>query len=424
MATNEQIALLALKKIDFDSEQSRNLLKRKYKLTRKNPFSTMSDNDWEKYVETRHPHFTSEPYYEKITWQELQQLELDAKAAGWELILRTTNNTAYCIGYVGQKWCQRTQWIFGLPDKQFLIHLTYNEDNWSLCEEEDVPLRNYFSLKSIATTKLKVREKTSDELADEYEYDYDDDYNHCRHYPSINPYTVEYYNLPNPPTGWVHNGGMSDNGTSDFRYEFVGPNAKYNKFLGIYTSSSSYSSLDEDDDDDKQKTRKEDENLLKTMIPASFWVEWIEHNKDEIQSGKFEKILITHWGDTYVLPGGQIRACVCVEEPISWDMDFQFIQQLMKTNINNWTNNFYGYECCGTIGHSYWNIKLLGFFDGNPELFKKTCIIEAKKSDDECDEWKPFNGYKDSIFEYKHIRLSTNARSLIEQSWNYIHSKN
>lgn len=198
MDTVQQIEQLKLVPIDFDKFDSQNsFLRKQYRLTKKTPFKTMSDEDWKIYMETHEPHFTSEPYYELIQWKALQQLEIDAKAAGWKLILRTTNNTAYCPGHVGQNWCQRTQWIFGLPNMQSLIHLTYNEDIWSLNKEEDnsdIPLKNYFSLSVIATTKLKVYEKTAAEIYADLEFDYDYDYNYD--YQSTYSNKVEYYDLP------------------------------------------------------------------------------------------------------------------------------------------------------------------------------------------------------------------------------------
>jgi len=383
----QQIKQLKLEPINFDKFASQNsFFKKQYKLTKTNPFPTMSDADWQIYVETHEPHFTSEPYYELIPWEALQQLEIDAKAAGWELILRTTNNTAYCPGHVGQDWCQRTQWIFGLPNMQFLIHLTYNEDKWSLVKEEedncDIQLKNYFSLIVIATTKIKVLEKTAEELDVDYDYDYYGNYSS----------TEEYYDLPKPANGWVHNGGMSEGGTSQYHYVFANSNSKDNE--------------------------KEEINILDKMIKPTFWIEWIENNKNNIKLGKFNKVQITHWSDTYVLPGGQFN----IDKILQWDMDFRYLQQLRNSNISKWIIRVFGYDCCGTIGYDFWNIKLCGL--DTPELFKKTCIIEAKKSADSEDEWKPFDGYRESLFHCKYIRLSENAQNLIRQVWEYVYLQN
>lgn len=422
MATAEQIEQLKLVPIDFDKFAIQNsFFKKQYKLTTKNPFKTMSDEDWKIYVETHEPHFTSEPYYELIPWKELQQLEIDAKDAGWELILRTTNNTAYCPGYVGQNWCQRTQWIFGLPNMQLLIHLTYNEDIWSLVKAEDnndIPLKNYFSLDVITTTKLKVREKTEEELdADYYDYDYDYDYDYYHNNQSNYSTSLEYYYKLKPANGWASNSGMSEGGTSQFEYLFVGSNAKYNSFLGCYTSTENQGVVG---GNDSKESQKEETNILEKMIKPTFWIEWIENNKADIEPGKFSKIQITHWSDTYVLPGGQFN----IDEVLQWDMDFRFLQQFMKSNICNWITRVFGYECCGTIGHNFWNIKIMEPLSNNPELFKKTCVIEAKKSADSVDEWKPFDGYKESLFQYKYIRLSENAKNLIKQVWEYVYLQN
>lgn len=55
---------------------------------------------------------------------------------------------------------------------------------------------------------------------------------------------------------------------------------------------------------------------------------------------------------------------------------------------------------------------------------KKTCIIEAKKSVDSEPEWKPFDGYRESLFQHESIRLSENAQTLIKQVWGYVNLQN
>lgn len=394
----QNIEQLQLQPIDFNRFATQNvLLEKKYNLTKHNPFTTMNNDEWKHYVETHKPHFTCEPYYELIPWNILQQLEIDAKAAGWELILRTTNNTVYCPGHVNQNWCQRTQWIFGLPNQQLLIHLTYNEDKWSLVKDDnDIPLRNYFCVNVIGTTKLKAREKPDDELDDDFDYNYDYQGNYSS--------KVKYYELFKPPNGWIPNGGTNYEGTSQFEYIYVGPDSKYNTFL-------------------KKKYFK---NILEEMFPYTFWIEWIENNKNNIEYGKFNKVLITNWSDTHVFPGGQFK----IDEILKWDMNFQFLQKLINSNIKNWITDIYGYECCETIGYLYWNFDLIKPLLDNPELLKKTCILEVQKlndidvSNNKNNYWKPFNGYKNSIFNNKNIRLSANAQTLIKQVWEYVNLQN
>lgn len=441
-ATKQNIEQLELKPLYFDafdaSDRRHRFQKKQYKLTTTNPFTTMCDADWKEYVATREPHFTSEPYYELIPWQELQQLEVDAKAAGLELILRTTNNTAYCPGHAGQFWCQRTQWIFGLPNMQFLILLTYNEDKYSYFEEKntkELPGNNYFNLHIVSTTKFIVREKTAEELdeeidnaielnlADELDYSYSFAIKQCQNKDlkyefkskhSLKPSPIlKYYASIKPASGWVQHTGMSlSQGHSQFNYIFAGSNARLEPY-GYYAPS-------EDAD-----TQDDEGNLMTTMITPAFWKEWIENNKDIIAPGVFDKIQITDWSDTYVLPGENFYY---VNEVLKWDMDYRFLKQLMQTTISNWTKNIYGYECCDAIQNKFWNIRFMGSSMNNPELFKKTCILEAKKA--ECaiasanDEWIPFNGYLDSLFLYQDFRLSQNAQTLIKQVWDYINREN
>ena len=414
----QQLQLLPFQKILNKFYQQNSFLQKEFVLTRKNPFKTMSDAEWQTYVETHEPHFTSEPYYEVIPWKELQQLEINAKAAGWELILRTTNNTAYCPGHVGQSWCQRTQWFFGIPNMQLMIHLTYNEDKWSLTKEEnnDMPMKNYFHLNVNATTKLKVREKTIDDYDDDY-YDYDYSSNTYTYYDNYqrNSDNVEYYDAIKPAKGWVANGGMMDNGTSQFEYIFVGHKAAYNNFLDMFISAT----IIFDDNKNEEEDDNKETNIMDSMFKPTFWTEWIEQNKDNIQPGKFNILQITHWGDTYVLPGGQFN----IDDILKWDMDFRFLQKLMKSNIRNWITRIFGGECCGSIRYDFWNnMDLFNSIIDNQELFKKTCIIEAKTTVD--DEWKPFDGYKDSLLQQESIRLSENTTTLIKQMWQYVNQQN
>lgn len=234
---------------------------------------------------------------------------------------------------------------------------------------------------------------------------------------------VEYYPLPTPATGWIRNGGMIlKHGTSNFNYVFVGANAKFNSFLGTYVSNHA-----EDAGDVDGVKKQKQKNIMEHKIPASFWTEWIELNKGEIQRGRFDEVQITHWSDTYVLPGGQFD----VEDIIGWDMDFHFLKQFMQSKIRNWIKRVYGYNCNEIIGCKYWNMNF-SCWNMGPELIAKTCILEAQKPgkdrgrgmDRDRDEWEPFEGYNNSLLEYEDIRLSANAKYLIEQAWLFIKSKN
>ena len=365
-----------------------------YNITKTNPFTTMNDTDWKEYVETHQPHFTSEPYYELVPWAKLQQLEVDARKAGWELILRTTNNTAYCPGNVGQQWCQRTQWLFGLPDMQFLIRLTYNEDRFTLLKDKvlkdgdirSIPLSNYFSLEIIVRRKLIIRQKTEAEIQkarDDYMSDFEDtELNIATH--------VKYYAPIKPASGWKTNNLVN--------CDYIGfPNEK-----------------DCCDNDSN-------ENIMNRIKPT-FWSEWIEYNKDSVLPGKFaEDLQITHWSDTFVLPGNRSIE-YNIDTILEWNMDFIYLQQLLQTNFNNWVDKFYGYNCCGTIPNRFWTNIILGFYDDSMEMLQKTCIIEGQVKDGSL--WQPIDGYRETLYQFKHIRLSENASTLIKQALEYVQKQN
>ena len=406
-----------LKPLDF-SKCENHFIKREYLMTKKNPFKTMSDVDWEEYVKTHEPHFTSEPHYELIPWEKLRCLETDAIEAGWELVLRTTNNTAYCPGHVDQKWCQRTQWIFAYPGLQFIILISYNEDRFSLFKEEQEPaLKNYFHLEIISTTRLKTRKiEYDDSDYDCYMDDYsNDDYKHIERKDE-----ETYIEQIKEPKGWIRNGGMTDaNGTCNFNYIFVSKNAnKYNSWLFSYTSNAD-SKADANED---AKEDKKDICLLETQFHKSFWKDLIENNKEEIIPGKFAEVQISHWEDTNVLPGAGSTGGF--KNVLQWEMSFLFIKKFMKSNIQKWITKVYGFECADNINTQYWENNISWEKAQTPEFKKISTVTEVKHK--HCNEWVPLDKYSRDItlFMCHDIRLSANAEILIDQMWEYIKSKN
>jgi hypothetical protein len=389
------ISKYKLKPLDF-SRYETGFHKNLFTMTTKNPFKTMNEQQWNEYVSTREPHFTNEPYYDIIPWEKLQQIEIDAKNAGWELILRTTNNTAFCPSKLNYKWFQSTKWIFGYPGMQILLILSYTENKFTLINEkkdEDIELTNYFSLSIISSTKPQ-KNNSNDYYKD---YDWESD---------IENFIPDdtYYDEIKPATGWSKNGGFIDNGTYDFTYIFFGKNIEKN--ITKLT-------------DEEIKIRKE--NIITLQIPKTFWTEWIEYNKDILRTGKFEKsIQITNWDNTNVLPGGQ--DCTS-DEIIKWHMSFLFIQKLLKTNIHIWVNDIFGYDCHKNINNNFWNPILPYNIEENTDLQKLICITEVLLTNTE-NNWIPFNTYKIPLLNIKDIQLSLNAKYLIEQMWTFIKSKN
>lgn len=405
-----------LKPLDFSKYES-GFIYRSIKLTKKNPFTTMTDEQWTEYVSTHEPHFTDEPHYEIIPWVKLKEIENDATNAGWELILRTTNNTAYCPPTIDYRWYQCTQWIFGYPSMQLLLVLSYTESKFTLIEEtkdEDIEMTNYFSLTVVSSTKPKYYTYADFENESDCEYDYDND---CIYYRNGLKPGDKYYEAIKPAYGWIMNGGCSGGGTQNFKYMFVG-DEKPNMF-GMYSSSYNLKQLTEKEREDIQKQR------INNPFPQKFWTEWIDNNKETLMPGKFgQNIQITLWDDTYVLPGGQ---CIGLDEILKWQMSFLFIQKFMKSNISKWVDDVFGYECAHNINANFWNELPPYNVEQNTALHKMLCVSEVlpmnSKSNTD-DNWIPFNGYKMSLFKQKEIRLSSNAQQLIDEVWRYIKSKN
>jgi hypothetical protein len=383
-----------LKPLDF-SKYENHFMKPNFLMTKKNPFKTMSDIEWAEYVHSREPHFTTEPHYEMICWEKLRCLESDTTEAGWELVLRTTNNTAYCPAHVDQKWCQRTQWIFAYPGLQFIIIITYNEDRYSLIKDVLEPkLSNYFGLEIISTTAIKTRPIEYDN-SDDDNYIYDlDDYDNSNYRYRARKYETKYIEMINAPNGWIRNGGMTDeNGTCNFKYMFQ-------------------KDVNED---------KKDCCLLETQFPKSFWKDLIENNKAEIIPGKFANVQITHWDDISVFPGDVF---INIKNVLQWEMSFLFIQKFMKSNIHKWITKVYGFECADNINTNFWENDISWEKSHTPEFKKISSVIEGKHK--HCNEWAPLDKYSYDItlFMFEEIRLSANAVILIDQMWEYIKSKN
>jgi len=382
--------------------------KRKFIQTKKNPFKTMSDEDWIDYITSKEPHFTSEPYYELIPWSKLSTIETDAAAAGWTLILRTTNNTAYYHGSVDYDWYQNTNWIFGFPGLQFLLHLSYTEYIWSLIENDETKkMVNYFSLEAIGTFRKKTKKYEYDfDDFDDYCYDYDGNLNYDKQYGC----DTEYYELFKPPNGWDMNGGMMDgDGTKNYKFMYVG-NAKYSSWLGCYVSNKESEKekekekneeKDQNAENKNQEEKETDHELLETRIHPSFWRDWIENNKEEILPGKFKEVQISHWDDSYSLPGGSY----IYDDIFKWECSFHYIKKFMKSSISNWIEHVYGYDCGSEIGGKFWEPKL--YYHNDPNLLKKRCVSETKITMlNETEEWVPFNQFnnKMTLFSQDEIR--------------------
>lgn len=402
-----------LKPLDFSRYES-GFHYRSLKMTMKNPFETMTDEQWNEYVSTREPHFTDEPHYEIIPWVKLKEIENDAINAGWELILRTTNNTAYCPPSIDYRWYQCTQWIFGYPGMQLLLVLSYTEDKFTLIKEtkdEDIEMTNDFCLAVVSTTKPKYYTEDECEINSDYECD-----NDCIYCDGKKP-GGKYYEAIKPAYGWIMNGGCSGGETQNFKYMFVGD--KKPNFYGIYKLSNNQLTGDEKEKEYEYNQK----HLINEMFPPKFWTEWIDNNKETLMPGKFEQnIQITSWDDTYVLPGCHY---IDLDEILKWQMSFLFIQKFMKSSIHKWLDDVFGYECGGNIHPNFWIQNLPYNIEQNSYLHKLVCITEVLPANTEDDDkWIPFNKFKIPLLQQKAIRLSTNAKYLIDEMWKYINSKN
>lgn len=375
-----------LKPLDFTKYEKSYFHKRKFILTKQNPFGNMNNEEWIEYVESHEPHFTSEPHYELIEWEKLRSLEINAINAGWQLILRTTNNSAYCPAHLDHIWLQKTKWIFAYPELQFIISIDYTECKYNVnlnnLEPTDISYYNYFNLNVIANTREKQRK-----LNDYYDNEHQQDW-------------YKYYERIKCP-GWNINGGLNIKGLMQYSYI---PNIN----------------MDNDLDNDQF-------DLLDKLFPASFWKDSIEINKEEILLGKIKEISIYNFDSTDVLPGGSQQEEIILKSY----MNFLYMQKLIKTDINKWVELVYLYECGKTINYQLWEPQMEWEYRQNPENYKQICILEAKhlekdNLDDKINEnWQPLvNEIAAQILHQTEIRLSANANELIKQVLEYIGNVN
>lgn len=165
-----------------------------------NPFALLSDKDWETYISSHEPYFTSEPYYETMPWSDFKIMEERAIKAGLHLILRTTSNSVNTGCEEG--WIQKTSWIFGYPNHRVLLYILFCES------KRNGKLINEMSIKLCLQKRLEIKDVTDE--VDKYYCDfifgkspYDTLLDAIGHFCIQDGiYYAERYTKINPPSGY------------------------------------------------------------------------------------------------------------------------------------------------------------------------------------------------------------------------------
>lgn len=333
----------------------------------KNPFSHLSEEEWNKYTHELEPHFTEEPYYEVIPWAKIKaRIEDNARLSGFDLILRTTNNKAYCPDVHDYDWIQKTQWLFGYKNKRIIIHITFTEQF-----DEKSGWKNFVCIHTHIELPLEEVDVTKEYEAHLEETDICDIYTLERRFPYHNTlvkkngrFYAKIYRQPCPPAGYVSNGGMVKPGITECYYKKAIESDEY-------------------------------ENVLERDITPTFFTEWLE--KNPIVQDKIEDIHMWGYSDTFVFCSNSF--------PISLLMDFLFLKKLLKTKVTEYIVNPWSRQCTSRVYESFWR-------DHGVE--KGDCsILEGKVG---CIWYPVYNaGEKNrDVREYEKLRFNLQLQKLID----------
>lgn len=347
----------------------------------KNPFKGMNEEEWEKYAHNLEPHFTQEPYYEIVPWSQIKaRIEDSAKDAGFDLILRTTNNKAYCPDTNNLDWIQKTKWIFGYKNKRIIIHITYTEQIMSGEWVNFVENQTYMELPKHEIDVTKEYEEF------EESYDVTSSSNHRFMYEQVSHRDgrcfATVFRQPTPPDGYLSNGGFVGPGTTHFHYFNVA-----SKNLHPY-----YKEL--------RKTYNHPgwTNTLERDITPTFFKEWLE--KNPIVSGKASDILLWSFSDTFTFPG----------QPhcLSLLMDYLFLEKLMQSSIADYVLEPWSRECTWEVSEMFWR---------QNGMTEKSCsVLEGRVKD----YWYPVFDRKSSsipVTEFEELRFTPKLKKLIDEKF-------
>jgi len=332
----------------------------------KNSFKGLSDEEWRKYATELEPHFTEEPYYENIPWVQIKaRIEDSAKDAGFDVILRTTNNKAYCPDTRDLDWNQETKWIFGYKDKRIIIHITYAE------QLEKNEWKNFVSIEVHMELPQRETAKSLDKTSPNFK-----DGIPCR--------DAHIYFQPCPPEGYVSNGGFVSPGTTEFHY------------INLQTKNLHWQ---------YEKLQKEYKhpgwtNILERDITPTFFKEWLE--KNPIISGKIEDIHMWGYSGTFTFPGNPRSICLL--------MDYLFLNKLMRSAVTEYIIDPWSRECTSMVSDFFWSQC------GKTE---KTCsILEGELGG----YWYPVYNRecKRPITEYNSLRFTPKLQKLIDEDFSSI----
>lgn len=274
-------------------------------LTRKqNPFKNLSDDKWKEYVTSHKPHFTDEPYYELITWENLKVVETFAKEAGFKLILRTTNNTAYCPYILNNiSWRQQTVWIFGYESLQLLICVKYSE-TYQNYETNDFNIRLYMQKELEEIDVTNEVDAYYENLIFETDYVATMEQVVGKTILKNTGYFAKRFPKIQAPNGYVTDEDV-DFGSDKDKALFV------HDFYKISGGD---------------------------FLKPTFFQDLLNINK--FLPGKLEECFFFDFSD---------NSLFLYNQPLCWYMDYLWLQELLKTEIANFVQNPCGFHCMSDI---------------------------------------------------------------------------
>lgn len=349
----------------------------------KNPFSRLSDEEWKKYANEKEPHFTEEPHYEIVPWSDIKaRIEDNAETSGFDLVLRTTNNKAYCPDHFDYEWIQKTQWLFGYKNKRIFVHITYTEQKtlshgWKNFVDIDVHLEVLWKERDVTDEYIEFLENDDVTRPQPCRFKYGTPTERDgRYYAKIYQKTC--------PMGYFLDGGMVDKEVSEFRYTMV---------EGSHSHSLSH--LPWFENLKKVFVHPGYTNDLERCITPTFFSELIEKNL--ILDGKMENIHMWHYSDTFSFPGKSKVLCL-------W-MDYLFLKKLMQSQVANYITHPWQREI---------STKTASFFWDNSDEFERSCSYLERKIEGF---WYPaFHTNLDNLIENleSSLRLTPTLQKLID----------
>lgn len=324
------------------------------------PHLGLSDTEWTAYC-ARELNFTEVPVYGPGKWVELEQIEHNAIAAGFELIVRTTVHNGQIAAICCPYWQQITSWLFGLPGYGLVIRIQYWENiSRNLSDGTPSPLVSELSAIYCAAPK------------------------DCKNH----------HVLMRVPERFVISDGMSDACSIQYTIMYCyGGTEDYDQRRPNPGEHTDVPKLDD----------SVDNNAPAVLFSPHFWA-FFTVMKPYL-APRIPNIQITSWSGSHSLPGHQTEN----QSRLGWVTTIAYLNRLLKSRLSEWTDTVWGCGERNRIAGNLWTPRWQ-----SPPL-DKSHVMEGLV---ESGEWLPIQGFGEHLktysFDFLEIRLSPNAGQVVK----------